>query len=111
METMTKLNKHLLIAAIALSALSANAKEKYGVGARTAAPQKVLAGCSPAQASAELAVNNVRTLIFSGSDMWWDLFGTQNARYTIPKGEDLSKLPNSNFAGNVWFGGVDIGGQ
>ena len=111
METMTKLNKHLLIAAIALSALSANAREKYGVGARTAAPEKVLAGCSPAQASAELAVNNVRTLIFSGSDMWWDLFGTQNARYTIPKGEDLSKLPNSNFAGNVWFGGVDVGGQ
>lgn len=111
METMTKLNKHLLIAAIALSAMSANAREKYGVGARTAAPEKVLAGCSPAQASAELAVNNVRTLIFSGSDMWWDLFGTQNARYTIPKGEDLSKLPNSNFAGNVWFGGVDIGGQ
>ena len=111
METMTKLNKHLLIAGIALSALSANAREKYGIAARTAAPEKVLAGCSPAQASAELAVNNVRTLIFSGSDMWWDLFGTQNARYTIPKGEDLSKLPNSNFAGNVWFGGVDIGGQ
>jgi hypothetical protein len=111
METMTKLNKHLLIAAIALSALSANAKEKYGIGARTAAPEKVMAGCSPAQASAELAVNNVRTLIFSGSDMWWDLFGTQNARYTVPKGEDLSKLPNSNFAGNVWFGGVDVGGQ
>ena len=111
METMTKLNKHLLIAAIALSAMSTTAREKYGVGARTAAPEKVLAGCSPAQASAELAVNNVRTLIFSGSDMWWDLFGTQNARYTIPKGEDLSKLPNSNFAGNVWFGGVDIGGQ
>jgi hypothetical protein len=111
METMTKLNKNLLIAAIALSAISVNAREKYGVGARVASPQKVLAGCSPAQASAELAVNNVRTLIFSGSDMWWDLFGTQNARYAVPKGEVVSSLPNSNFAGNVWFGGIDAGNQ
>lgn len=111
MEIMTKLNKHLLITAIALGALSANAREKYGIGARTAAPEKVLAGCSPAQASAELAVNNVRTIIFSGSDMWWDLFGTQNAWYFVPKVEDRSKGASSNFAGNVWFGGVDIGGQ
>ncbi len=111
MEIMTKLNKHLLITAIALGALSANAREKYGIGARTAAPEKVLAGCSPAQASAELQVNNVRTIIFSGSDMWWDLFGTQNAWYFVPKVEDRSKGASSNFAGNVWFGGVDIGGQ
>ena len=111
MEIMNKLNKHLLITAIALGALSANAREKYGIGARTAAPEKVLAGCSPAQASAELQVNNVRTIIFSGSDMWWDLFGTQNAWYFVPKVEDRSKGASSNFAGNVWFGGVDIGGQ
>lgn len=112
MEIMNKLNKQLLIAALTLSAMSGNAREKYGNVFRAAsAPQRVMAGCSPAQSSAELAVNNVRTVIFSGSDMWWDLFGTQNAWYLVPKVEDRSKGANSNFAGNVWFGGLDVGGQ
>ncbi|MDF2448947.1 MAG: hypothetical protein K0R26_1451 [Bacteroidota bacterium] len=111
MEIMNKLNKHLLVAAVALGALSGNAREKYGNVFRSAAPERVMAGCSPAQSSAELAVNNVRTVIFSGSDMWWDLFGTQNAWYLVPKVEDRSKGANSNFAGNVWFGGLDVGGQ
>lgn len=111
MEIMTKLNKHLLIAAVTLSAISGNAREKYGNVFKNAAPQNVMAGCSPAQSSAELSVNNVRTVIFSGSDMWWDLFGNQNAWYLVPKVEDRSKGANSNFAGNVWFGGLDVGGQ
>ena len=109
MEIMTKLNKQLLIATLALGAISGNAREKYGNTFRAAAPQRVLAGCNPAQASAELAINNVRTIIYSGSDMWWDLFGSGNARYAVPKVEDISKAANSNFAGNVWFGGVDVG--
>lgn len=112
METMTKFNKHLLIAAVTtLSVISANAREKYGNVFRSAAPEKVMAGCSPAQSSAELSVNNVRTLIFSGSDMWWDLFGGGNPRYGVPKVPDWSKQASSNFAGNVWFGGLDVGGQ
>lgn len=111
METMTKLNKHLIIAAITLSVVSGNAREKYGSVFKTAAPERVMAGCSPAQSSAELAVNNVRTIIYSGSDMWWDLFGGGNAWYLVPKVEDRSKGANSNFAGNVWFGGLDAGNQ
>jgi len=111
METMTKLNKHLLIAAVTLSVASANAREKYGNVFKTAAPERVMAGCSPAQSSAELSVNNVRTIIYSGSDMWWDLFGGGNAWYLVPKVEDRTKGANSNFAGNVWFGGVDAGNQ
>ena len=111
MQVMTKLNKHLLIAAVTLSAISGNAREKYGNVFKSAAPQKVMAGCSPAQAAAELSVNNVRTIIYSGSDMWWDLFGGGNSWYFVPKVEDRTKGASSNFAGNVWFGGVDIGGQ
>jgi len=112
METMTKFNKHLLIAAVTtLSVISANAREKFGNVFRSSAPEKVMAGCSPAQSFAELSVNNVRTLIFSGSDMWWDLFGGGNPRYGVPKVPDWSKQPSSNFAGNVWFGGLDVGGQ
>ncbi|MES2566040.1 MAG: hypothetical protein V4565_04205 [Bacteroidota bacterium] len=108
---MNKLNKHLLVAVITLSAISGNSREKHGNVFRTSSTQRVLAGCSPAQSAAELSVNNVRTIIFSGSDMWWDLFGTQNAWYLVPKVEDRSKGANSNFAGNVWFGGLDVGGQ
>jgi hypothetical protein len=111
METMTKLNKHLLIAAVTLSVVSASAREKYGNAFKTASTERVMAGCSPAQSSAELSVNNVRTIIYSGSDMWWDLFGGGNAWYLVPKVEDRTKGANSNFAGNVWFGGLDIGNQ
>ncbi len=111
MEMMNKMNKHLLIAAFALSALSANSREKYGAVFKNSTAEKVMAGCTPAQSSAELTVNNVRTIIYSGSDMWWDLFGGGNAWYLVPKVEDRFKGANANFAGNVWFGGLDLGGQ
>lgn len=111
MEMMNKLNKHLLIAATTLSVFSATAREKQGQVYKSSSAQKVAAGCSAPQSSAELAVNNVRTIIYSGSDMWWDLFGSGNAWYVVPKVEDKAKWINSNFAGNVWFGGLDAGGQ
>jgi hypothetical protein len=111
MKVMNKLNKHLLVATITLGVITAGAREKFGNVYRTNSAQKVFAGCSPAQASAELAVNNVRTIIFSGSDMWWDLFGGGNAWYVVPKVADRTKGASSNFAGNVWFGGLDAANQ
>lgn len=111
MQTINNLNKHLLLAAATLSVLCVNAKEKEGSVFRTSEVSKVMAGCSAPQSSAELAVNNVRTIIYSGSDMWWDLFGSGNAYYVIPKVEEKSKWTSSCFAGNVWFGGLDLGGQ
>lgn len=109
METMVKFNKHILVFVTALSAITMVAREKQGVVKRTTNSQRVMAGCSAPQASAELTVNNVRTIIFSGSDMWWDLFGSTDAWYAVPKVNDKSKFVNSNFAGNVWFGGIDGG--
>ena len=47
-------------------------------------------GCAPATAQRELAVNNVRTRILNGGDLWWDL---ASAKYEIPKvqpGQDQS---------------------
>ncbi len=111
MQTRNNLNKHLLIAAATLSVMCVNAKEREGSVFRSSETSKVMAGCSAAQSSAELAVNNVRTIIYSGSDMWWDLFGSGNSYYVIPKVEEKSKWISSNFAGNVWFGGLDLGGQ
>ncbi|NOZ46766.1 MAG: T9SS type A sorting domain-containing protein [Chlorobi bacterium] len=63
------------------------------------------AGCIPPSAMTELDLNNVRTLIMTGGDMWWD--GNGDPRYEVPKGSGK----NSLFAGAIWVGGVDINGQ
>lgn len=79
---------------------------------RKSSVARVTAGCETPSSNTrmELAVNNVRTIIYSGSDMWWDLTrGTPY--YFVPKVEDKSKGACSNFAGNIWFGGLDDGGQ
>jgi len=65
---------------------------------------KVAAGCSPSTSQTDLDVNNVRTIIMAGGDMWWNL---DDARYEIPKGGNK----HSMFAGALWIGGVDDGGQ
>ncbi|HBS86475.1 MAG: hypothetical protein A2W91_19860 [Bacteroidetes bacterium GWF2_38_335] len=65
----------------------------------------VKAGCTPGTSSAFLEINNVRALIHSGGDMWWDLSG--NAQYEVPKGSGKHSL----FAGSLWFGGIDESGN
>jgi hypothetical protein len=65
----------------------------------------VTAGCVPATTSTELDLNNVRALIHTGGDMWWDLQGTP--RYEIPNGSGKTAL----FAGSIWIGGTDVNGQ
>jgi len=69
------------------------------------ANQKIAAGCLPSSSWAELNINNVRTRIQVGGDMWWDLQGM--AKYEIPKGTGKTSL----FAGALWIGGVDPNGQ
>ncbi len=68
-------------------------------GKQSAEEKSTSAGCLPPSTSAELNVNNVRALIHSGGDMWWDLIS--NARYEIPKGSNTHSL----FVGNLWIGG------
>lgn len=108
---MNTFNKYLLVSAIGFTAITANAREKFGSVYKNSSSERVMAGCSAPQSSAELTVNNVRTIIFSGGDMWWDLFGGTNAWYYVPKVDDRSRGVSANFAGNVWFGGLDVGGQ
>lgn len=65
--------------------------------------------CDPATQSADLDINNVRTKILNGGDMWWDL---SSARYEVPKIEDLNSVrKHSLFAGAIWIGGEDVGGN
>lgn len=64
----------------------------------------VAANCLGPTAAAELNINNIRALIQSGGDMWWDF---NRARYEIPKGSDKTSL----YAGSLWLAGQDVSGQ
>ena len=64
------------------------------------------AGCRPATAQRDLDLNNVRTTILNGGDMWWNL---SNARYEIPKVQTGQVAKHSMFAGALWIGGVTAG--
>jgi len=73
-------------------------------GVSTSVNTKIAAGCTPSTSKTDLDVNNVRTTIMGGGDMWWNLADPQ---YEIPKGGNKHSL----FAGALWIGGVDAGGQ
>lgn len=72
---------------------------------------KVMAGCTAPRGSRELWVNNVRTIIYSGGDMWWDLFGNTQAYYFVPAVTNKATGASSCFGGSIWLGGIDAGGQ
>ncbi|MBN2668889.1 MAG: hypothetical protein JXR60_06655 [Bacteroidales bacterium] len=61
--------------------------------------------CNRATTSTTIEYNNVRALIHTGGDMWWDLVGTP--KYEVPKGSGKTSL----FAGAIWMGGTDINDQ
>ncbi len=71
---------------------------------------KMAEACTPATSQTDLEINNVRTRLLAGGDLWWDL---ANAKYEVPKVEpgsgQVSK--HSLFAGALWIGGIDAGGQ
>ena len=60
------------------------------------APPGTAANCTPATAATELNINNVKALIQSGGDMWWDF---NRSRYEIPQGSEKTSL----FAGSLWL--------
>lgn len=63
--------------------------------------------CKAATQSADLDINNVRTRILNGGDMWWDL---NNPKYEIPKVTDANSVrKHSLFAGALWIGGLGRG--
>jgi PKD repeat protein len=66
--------------------------------------KQLAAMCVPATAKVDLDINNVRATILNGGDMWWDL---TSAGYEIPKGSRKMSM----FAGALWIGGLDAGGQ
>ena len=64
--------------------------------------------CDNAVNRVDMQINNVRARLLTGGDVWWD--GT-NGRYIIPKVPAGVDEVSSIFAGAVWLGGKDPGGN
>ncbi|TND03929.1 MAG: hypothetical protein FD123_3888 [Bacteroidetes bacterium] len=110
-----KIKRQLLaipVATAILFSIHADARENGARGqAQTPNSQRnvdpsnqLLASCTPATSKTDLDFNNVRTTILAGGDMWWDLV---SAKYEVPKDGGA----HSVFAGSLWIGGLDAGGQ
>lgn len=68
------------------------------------APKNIAADCKQGFSFKWLEINNVRTRINSGGDMWWDF---EAAQYEIPKNSKKMSL----FSAALWIGGLDVNGQ
>ncbi len=74
----------------------------------TGSYRSAAAECARSSSREVLEINNVRTTLHNGGDMWWNLASPGLPRYEIPKKDDPSApKQHSLFAGSVWIGGVD----
>lgn len=64
--------------------------------------------CTTAGAQIDQDVNNVRARLTTGGDVWWD---RSDGKYVVPKVEPGQQEISSIFAGAVWLGGFDDGGN
>ena len=71
-------------------------------------PSAALRACARATAQRDLSVNNVRARLLNGGDMWWDL---SKGKYVVPKPPPGQEEVSAMFAGSVWIGGYDGGGN
>jgi len=97
--------KKIIILAVLVAISNVMLADKWKGEINTTPTLRSTAGCEPGKSSTELAINNVRSLIHTGGDMWWDLQG--DPRYEVPAGSGCNAL----FAGSIWVGGKDANGQ
>jgi hypothetical protein len=106
-QTSTMKNILLIIPAIILGfLLSVNTTRAEQVHYKSGTPavKQTAAGCVAGANFKWLEINNVRTRINTGGDMWWDF---EVAQYEIPKGSKKMSM----FAAALWIGGLDANGQ
>ncbi|HXK81035.1 MAG TPA: hypothetical protein PLO05_02620 [Bacteroidales bacterium] len=104
-HTMKSIKRIVFITVISLISTQMWADKVPGIENATNKSTRASGGCEPSKTSTELAINNVRALIHTGGDMWWDLQG--DPRYEVPDGGGRNAL----FAGSIWVGGKDANGQ
>ncbi len=83
---------------------SAHAEAEKGSHKSSKEVKSSAAGCMQGSAFKYLDVNNVRTRINSGGDMWWDF---EKGDYEIPKGSGKTSM----FSASLWIGGTDQDNQ
>jgi hypothetical protein len=106
-----RINRFWLIAMLALVAWGLEAREPDGRKAvKTTKKVQYRDVCANSESQIDQALNNVRARLLGGGDCWWDL---RNGRYIVPKVDPASGQPevSSIFAGSVWLGGIDPGGN
>jgi hypothetical protein len=64
--------------------------------------------CVNSTSYTDLDINNVRAHLLGAGDFWWDL---KNGQYVVPKVAPGVPEVSSIFAGGVWIGGLDKGGN
>ena len=76
------------------------------VQSKLAGTNDLLAGCAEPNGKSFIEFNNVRALIYTGGDMFWDI-GDGEPSYEIPKNSGQ----HSMFLASLWLGGTDVNGQ
>jgi len=115
---MNNLKRWLVMFVLSGLALAVNAKEYVPEGGAAnptnnnsstpPANASYRASCSEASAQTDLNINNVRARLLNGGDMWWDF---SDGRYIVPNVPAGQTAVSSLFAGAVWLGGFDDGGN
>ena len=115
-----KTNRITVAISVAILAFSSLSNARESVGGHVSNPannqeKSIMGQCTPATAQVDLDINNVRAKILDAGDMWWDIFGTQTARYQVPKVTNPDGSagigPSSQFTTSLWIGGYDAGGS
>lgn len=114
---MNNLKQWLVMFILSGLALAVNAKEYVPEGGAAnptnnnstpPANGSYRASCSEASAQTDLSINNVRARLLNGGDMWWDF---SDGRYVVPNVPAGQTAVSSLYAGAVWLGGFDDGGN
>ena len=105
---MKNIFRFLLAALLIASAVTPGKAEMYKYGHNGSGQRaQTAAGCTPSSAFEWLDINNVRTRINAGGDMWWDLPSGTGSKYFIPANGSATSL----YAGSLWIAGVDVNNQ
>jgi hypothetical protein len=113
---MNNLKQWLMFVVLSGMTLALNAKEYVPEGGaanptnnnNTTPTGSYRASCAQATAQTDLNINNVRARLLNGGDMWWDF---DRGRYIVPNVEAGQQQVSSIFAGAIWLGGFDDGGN
>jgi len=104
-STVMKTKRALFSLAIVATVCS-NAYARENVGTHKSTKQAMATGCAVDAGAAYMQINNIRARIMDEGDMWWDP-GAGLPRYYAPAASTTCSL----FAGALWIGGIDAGGQ